>query len=252
MTSLRPDSRPGSPPRHLRRPDARTRATRTRRPLVVSFSGLDGAGKTRQIDALTAALENESSVELLWVPFKIWPEGVLNRLPAGVRGRLGPRRRSTSSVEGDVPPAPRPDLRRSARSAVWWGVATLAAVSGGLSLRRRGGRGDADVLVLDRYRLDTIVKLQFWYHDVPGPWLARIVSALAPAPDVEFLLRLDPETAYRRKPEQWSVDQLARQAQLYDELSARRPEVVVLPAENDPDDISRTVRMHLRSVRDGR
>jgi len=107
------------------------------------------------------------------------------------------------------------------------------------------------VIVLDRYRLDTVVKLQYWYSDVSGHWLARVVEALAPAPDVEFLLRVDPEVAYARKPEQWSVAQLTRQARLYDGLAARPGRVVTLDAEDDPDSIARTVEAHVRAALDG-
>ncbi len=220
-----------------------------RRPLVVSFSGLDGAGKTRQIEGLLAALAPERRVELRWVPFKIWPAGVLGGLPAGFRSRLGPRRTD------DPPAAPQPaDARTSgahSRGGLWWCIGTLASVSGALSLRRRAARPSTDVLVLDRYRLDTAVKLLFWYPDVSPRWLSHIVFLLAPAPDVEFLLRVAPEVAHARKPEQWSVEQLTRQARLYDDLTDGR-NVVVLDAEDDPDRIAGVVQAHVRRVLDDR
>ena len=134
---------------------------------------------------------------------------------------------------------------------MWWSIGTLASVSGGLSLRRRAARTSADVLVLDRYRLDAAVKLQFWYPDVSAHWLGKVVDALAPAPDVEFLLRVAPEVAYARKPEQWSVDQLARQAELYDRLAQGR-DVAVLDAEDDPEHIAELVRSRVRRVLDAR
>ncbi|WP_446219654.1 hypothetical protein [Micromonospora sp. IBHARD004] len=229
----------------------------------ISFSGLDGAGKTRQIEALVAALQQDRSVEVLWIPFRIWPESLLNRLPADFRSRLGPRRRRSAEasdratsrygdkIEGVHDPGA--GLAGNAsRSLPWRVVGTLAAVSAGLSLRRRAYASSADVLVLDRYRLDTIVKLQFWYSDVPGRWLARIVGRLAPAPDVEFLLRVDPAVAYERKPEQWSVEQLSQQARLYDVLTTGPTQVVTLDAKQDPDVIGKTVVSHVRTVLDGR
>lgn len=127
----------------------------------------------------------------------------------------------------------------------------MASVSGGLSLRRRAARTSADVLVLDRYRLDAAVKLQFWYPDVSARWLARVVDSLAPAPDLQILLRVAPEVAYARKPEQWSVRQLTRQARLYDGL-ARAGDVVVLDAEDDPERIAAAVQAQVRRVLDDR
>jgi thymidylate kinase len=235
------------------------------KPVRVSFSGLDGAGKTRQIDALVAAVREHHSVEVLWLPTEVWPQPLLNRLPAGFRSRLGPKRPtvvsdppvSTTGGEQVRPAQDGPPSRGgnsfadALRSATWAGIGTVAAVSVGLSLRRRASNGSADVLVLDRYRLDSIVKLQCWYYEVSEEWLARVVRALAPAPNVEFLLRVDPVVAYARKPEQWSVDQLSRQARLYERLAAGPLHVVTLDAEEDVDDIAREVSSHVRAFLDG-
>jgi thymidylate kinase len=235
-----------------------------RRPLTVSFSGLDGAGKTHQIESMVNSLAPDRSVEVVWVPFKIWPESLLNRLPADFRSRLGPRRRvlpdasATTLAEpvagGDVVHRSAADVPRAgvghrvARAAFWWTVGTFAAVSGGLSLRRRARANSADVLVLDRYRLDTLVKLQFWYADVPGRWLAQVVRLLAPAPDAEFLLRVDAAVAFERKPEQWSVEQLSTQARVYDVLAAELGHVVALDGGQSPEAVATTVASHVRNV----
>ncbi|WP_152185020.1 nucleotidyltransferase family protein [Segeticoccus rhizosphaerae] len=227
----------------------RSAAGSPRRQVRVSFSGLDGAGKTRQIDSLVATVGEDHSVEVLWIPFKIWPEPLLNRLPANFRSRLGPKRRTAASGErAEAVGASR--RHQVVKSVVWTTVATLSAVSAGLSLRRRAAGSQAEFLVLDRYRLDTIVKLQFWYADVPAAWLSRVVGLIAPAPDVEFLLRVDPEVAYARKPEQWSVAQLSRQAQFYDHLAAGAFPVVTLDAHQPSDEIAGLVRARVRSALD--
>ena len=247
----------GSRPVGLRKPRVK--------PVRVSFSGLDGAGKTRQIDALVAAVGEHHSVEVLWLPTKVWPEPLLNRLPASFRSRLGPKRTTVvsdppvSRTRGEQvsPTQTMPTTRGrnsfadALRSATWVGIGTFAAVSAGLSLRRRASNSSADVLVLDRYRLDSLVKLQFWYSEVSEAWLARVVGALAPAPDVEFLLRVDPAVAYARKPEQWSVDQLLRQARLYDRLATGPLHVVTLDAHEDVDDVAREVSSRVRAFLDG-
>lgn len=212
----------------------------------VSFSGLDGAGKTRQIDSLVAAVEDTHSVDVLWIPFRIWPESLLNRLPASFRSRLGPKRRTTSSDKNVLESASRHS--EAGRSLVWTAVGTFAAISAGLSLRRRAAASRAELLVLDRYRLDTIVKLQYWYADVPAAWLARVVGFIAPAPDVEFLLRVEPEVAHRRKPEQWSVSELSRQARLYNQLGTGAFPVVTLDGHQPSDEIARQVRSRVRAI----
>jgi thymidylate kinase len=228
-----------------------------RRPVTVSFSGLDGAGKSRQIEALVASMSEGHSVEVVWLPLEVWPQSLLKRLPAGFRSRLGPRRPETSRAYADTAPraAPavrRPGLGRLLLTTVWVVIGTLAAISVGLSLRRRSAASSADLLVLDRYRLDSMVKLQSWYTDVPGGWLARIVGSLAEAPDVEFLLRVDPEVAYARKPEQFSVTQLSTQSRLYDRLATRPMGVVTLDAHRDADELAREVHAYVRACLDGR
>lgn len=227
---------------------------RAARPLMVSFSGLDGAGKTHQIDALVSTLSERYAVALRWLPFKIWPEDLLNKLPASFRSRLGPSRK----VATDAGPAPAPAAESGPRKspalrrAYWRGVSTLSAVSGGLSLRWRSQPEDTDVLVMDRYRLDALVKLLFWYPEVPPRWLARVVCALTPPPDLEVFLRIAPEVAYARKAEQWSVSQLARQARAYEWLADNLPDVLVVDAEEHPDRIAAMVRARVERLLDER
>jgi thymidylate kinase len=124
----------------------------------------------------------------------------------------------------------------------WWTVASLAAVSAGNSLRRRMNRMTAEVVVIDRYRLDTIVKLQTWYPAVSPTWLAGIVLRLAPAPDVECLLRVEGAEAYARKPEQYNAVQLTRQAARYDQLVARVPGAAVVDGQEAPEDVTEALR----------
>jgi hypothetical protein len=198
------------------------------------------------------------------MPTRVWPEPLLNQLPPGFRSRLGPRRTTpvahtpVGPVDG-VPTRLERAGRESAgratpvdavRSAVWTAIATVAAVSVGLSLRRRASDSPAELVVLDRYRLDSLVKLQCWYPDVSAAWLTRIIDALAPPPDVEFLLRVDPTVAYARKPEQWSVTQLSGQARLYDRLAAGHGHVVTLDAQADPGDLAREVLTQVGAVID--
>jgi thymidylate kinase len=219
--------------------------------LVVSFSGLDGAGKTGQIDALVADLERHGTTEVLWVPFKMWPEPLVTRLPVSFRDSGRPKHGSDSVAgAGD-----RVRLRwitgvsglmqRLLRTL----IGVIAAISTGLSLRRRAAASNAELLVLDRYRIDSIVKLQYWYPDVPAAVLDRVVTALAPAPDVEIYLRVDADVAYLRKREEWTAEQLDRQARLYDRVAARLPAVLVVDGHDDPEVVADAVRSAISALR---
>lgn len=223
-------------------------------PFRISLSGLDGSGKSRQTAALAAGLGEKYETELVWVPFDIWPGSMLKLLPTSVRVHLGPRGRMDADAHltaaqladrASQPEAEAPQPHRSTKllpKMFWWTVASLAAVSAGTSLRRRMNRMTAEVIVIDRYRLDTIVKLQTWYPAVSSAWLARIVLRLAPAPDVECLLRVEGAEAYARKPEQYNAVQLTNQARRYDELVATVPGAVVVDGQELPDDVTKALR----------
>lgn len=244
----------------------RTTMARKDKPVRVSLSGLDGSGKSRQTAALTAYLSTLGTVELVWIPFDIWPGSMLKLLPTSVRVRLGPRGRTLatehltaeeladrkkqqeSGAPAPVPTASTPTLSR----AFWWSVATFAAVSAGVSLRRRLERVEADIVVLDRYRLDTTVKLQSWYPAVSPTWLAQIVLRLTPTPDMECLLRVSGTEAYARKPEQYNVTQLTRQAALFDRLVDFVPGAFAVDGEDDPDAVTRELCERARQAVDGR
>lgn len=194
----------------------------------ISFSGLDGAGKSYQIAALVEELQQNTEVEVVWIPFEIWPQPLLNRLPASLRSRLGPERPAVTTTGPDEAPArPTGGLRHLGRVLLWTPIGCAAAVSAGLSLRRRAAETHSPVVVLDRYRLDSIVKLQYWYAEVSPRLLSSIVMRLAPRPTAELLLRVPPDEAYARKSEQWSVRQLRRQATSYDAAAAHAGALVI-------------------------
>lgn len=218
-------------------------------PFRISLSGLDGSGKSQQTAALAAALREDHETELVWVPFDIWPGSMLKLLPTRVRVKLGPRGRMDADAQltaaqlADRAAAAEAKAAQPQRVGLplkvfWWTVASLTAVSAGTSLRHRMNRMTTEVVVVDRYRFDTIVKLQTWYPTVSPTWLARIVLRLAPAPDVECLLRVAGSEAYARKPEQYNAVQLTHQAQRYDELVAWVPGAVAVDGQAAPEDVT--------------
>jgi hypothetical protein len=76
------------------------------------------------------------------------------------------------------------------------------------------------VVVCDRYTLDSLVHLRSQYGDHRFRLQRLILRSLSPRPKLAFFLDVGPETALRRKPEQFGLDELELQARLYHEESA--------------------------------
>jgi thymidylate kinase len=67
-----------------------------------------------------------------------------------------------------------------------------------------------------------------------------LLAHAIPAPDLVVLLDVPPEVALRRKGEH-TVDELRRQRQAYLALAARRPEILVVPADRDVALVARDI-----------
>jgi thymidylate kinase len=207
-------SRGGRLLRHVHRP---------RRGAVIALSGLDGAGKSTQAEALRTAL-----AKLGYNPVIVWtPLGsnvrlrslaeatkhILARFPIGpyAHGVRDPGERLLSLSAPDAPP---PSLGRRSAVAAW---STVGAAVTAASLRRsaRGTRFRGRIVIYDRYVLDTIVDLRFSYaREMSLRFQEMLVRLFAPSPRCAFLLDLPAEVAHARKPD-WSLDQTRLRAKLY-------------------------------------
>ena len=171
------------------------RLSHRRRPLLVSFSGIDGAGKSTQIKNLCAFL-NEAGLRVRLLAFwdqvagfagiREWMSLHLFKGDAGVGTPEKPVNRRDKNVES-------PYLN-TARFLLYLGDALRTnLLTAGLK------KADCDVVIFDRYLYDELANLPLTRG------LARAYSALVaklcPHPDVAFLLDADPEKARRRKPE---------------------------------------------------
>ena len=193
----------------------------TKRGIVVSFSGLDGAGKSTQIEHLRSVLEAQGyKVRLLafWdnvVVFSRSREGFVHRVYGSQRG-----------VGAPGAPVARRDknVRRwylnLSRHALYFADAVhLAWVAG-------RARRSADVAIFDRYIYDELANLPLRNPLTRG--YLHLVRKLVPAPDVAFLLDVDPSSACVRKPE-YPVEFMEQLRRSYKELAVLLRTMTTIP-----------------------
>lgn len=199
-----------------------------RRPVTISFSGIDGAGKSTQIDGLRARLEQEGlTVRIL----TFWDDvAVLKDL----------RERSTHTLFGSeqgigVPGKPVNRRDKNVRSASMTLVRFLLYFIDALALRACAARMSpvsADVIIFDRYLFDEVANLDL--NRRINRSYAKLLLRMVPRPDVAYFLDADPATARARKPE-YPVEFLFQNRNSYFTLSEIDRGITVVPAGSVAD-----------------
>jgi thymidylate kinase len=189
-------------------------------PIIITFSGIDGAGKTTQISNLCSFL-GQAGVKFRLVKF--WDEVASL---ASCRESL-----SLSLFKGDpgVGTPEKPVNRRDKNvQSPFLNVARIFLYFlDTVSLRSLVTKSEnCEVLIFDRYFYDELSNLPF--RDSVLRHLTRLFSKSAPHPDVAFVIDAEPETARARKPE-YPLEFLRRNRDAYLALSEIAG-LVVVPA----------------------
>ncbi len=166
-----------------------------RRCKFVSFSGIDGAGKSTQIANLRARLQ-EADLRVALVTF--WDDVArLKRIREGAGHTLFKGEKGVGSPEKPVNRRDK-NVRSWPMSLVRLGLYFVDA----LSLRAavaKALRSGADFVICDRYIYDELANLNL--GNPAARAYVRMIMKLVPRPDVSYFLDADPVAARARKPE---------------------------------------------------
>ncbi|MCP4357182.1 MAG: hypothetical protein GY796_04075 [Chloroflexi bacterium] len=162
--------------------------------MLIVFSGLDGAGKSTQIELVLADLRTQGiNPVYLWVRGGYTPlfnaaKSVLRRLSGG---RIVP----PSGQSATRTKAMRQSWKR--RLWLWLAMLDLIVVFG---VQIRWWRWQGRPIICDRYIWDTLIdfRLNFSQEAVERWWLWRVLLQVTPIPDVAFLLLIPVEESVRR------------------------------------------------------
>jgi thymidylate kinase len=193
---------------------------------IVSFSGIDGAGKSTQIDALCDYLR-ESGVQ--FILYKFWDDVVvLSRMREHM---------SLKAFKGDkgIGSPEKPIVRRDKNVRSWYMTAirlalyALDALHLSIVISKSAELG-VDFLIFDRYIYDELANLPL-ARKMARLYLALLLKIIR-RPDVAFLIDADPEMAAIRKPE-YPLEFVRQNRDAYLSLSAAVGMTVVPPSSID-------------------
>lgn len=194
-----------------------------KRPLaLISFSGIDGAGKSTQIDALQTWLVQSGlkvSTLTMWDDVVVaarWREFASHRAFGGDQGVGSPEkpieRRDKNVTSGTL-------------AIIRLCLYLADALSLSLRVRKLQQARSHDVVIFDRYIYDELANLSL--KQKLSRSIARLILKLVPTPDVACILDADPEAARSRKPE-YPLDFLHRNRQAYLALTEITTNLMVL------------------------
>lgn len=192
-------------------------------PFLITFSGIDGAGKTTQIELLASSLSQRGCRVLrltFWDHVAVWSR---------MRAQVGQR-----TADSFAPDSSRPSFtpKNNKHIRTWY----LSAARSGLYIfdlfRLRGLLAsddvrNSDVVIFDRYIYDQVANI--YSSSLAARMYGHMLLNVTPAPNLAFLLDASPVAAFARKPE-YPIEFMQQNRENFLRLRQLIPQLITIPA----------------------
>lgn len=208
------------------------------RPFLITFSGIDGAGKTTQIEYLSSYLEKQGLRVLL---LSFWDHvAVLSRVRGGIGQRTIDYSRTDQATAPLFVPKNNKHIRKWYLTAARAGFYVLDVARLHLLLAGRQLR-NFDVVIFDRYVYDQVANIDS--KSSLARVYVKVLLKWAPAPDLAFVIDELPAAAFARKPE-FPVEFVRRNREDFLQLRELVPPLIVT-SPGKPEDVRNEICQHV-------
>jgi thymidylate kinase len=210
------------------------------RPFLITFSGIDGAGKTTQIENLSSSLQQRGLRVMrlsFWEHVAVW-----SKMRSEVGQRAAYSRRGKRIADHSFTPKNGKHIRKwyltAARSGFYMlDVARLQRLLAGVK--------ECDVVIFDRYVYDQIANI--YSPSFVARSYGQILLRQTPTPDLAFVLDVSPAIAFARKPE-YPLEFMQQNRRNFLQLREFVPHLIVIP-DATVERVKREIHVHISRSR---
>jgi thymidylate kinase len=211
-------------------------------PFLITFSGIDGAGKSTQIEYLSSDLQRQG---LRVLRFSFWDDvAVWSNMRAGAGLRSASRHSPSEKIDRTFVPRNNKHIRKWYLTAARSGFYMLDVFRLRRLLQNRAVK-NSDVIIFDRYIYDQIANI--YSRSFVARAYSRILLSQTPAPDLAFILDASPSAAFERKPE-YPLEFVYRNRRTFLYLQEIAPKLITIP-EGNAENVRYEIYFHISRSR---